>query len=511
MKKLLDKYVILLIIGLALILRLPHLNGSFWLDEAAQALESARPLWQQFNIVADFQPPLIHLLVHLATYFGTQEWWLRAIAALIPGLVTIWATYQIGKKLINQKVALVAAILLSTSSFHIFYSQELRPYSLPTMFACLSWLTLLHLCQTKKLKPITKKIKLSKPLVLLTVLNVLGLYTSYLYPFLILSQVVYIILSQRKYLKSMILSGVVTLAAFAPWLPMFLKQLQAGGQVRQSLPGWESAVSISQAKSIPLVFGKFIFGILDIQITLLFVAIGLLLVLFVVIAGWQLTKETKLFGLLKSKTKESDKHQALLILLIWLFVPLLTAWLVSFKIPVVRPKRLLMLLPAFYLLAASSLQLKQKKRVGFIIVGLLLTLNIYSTLNYYTDVNLQRENWRQLHQTISQKFSPNDTIIVFVAPDVFSPWRWYDQDSFPTWATQTLHIDQVSDLKTALKPIHQYNQILVFDYLRDLSDPDNKIVSEIKAFGYEEIGAIDQKGIGFVRILIRKGSLIGES
>jgi uncharacterized membrane protein len=128
----------------AVVLRLPLLNGSFWLDEAAQALESARPLSQQLTIAYDFQPPLLHLIVHFALYFSNAEWWLRTIGALIPGIVSIWATYKIGEKLLTKNIGLWAGLLMATNSFHIFYSQELRPYALPMMLGTLSWLVLLH-------------------------------------------------------------------------------------------------------------------------------------------------------------------------------------------------------------------------------------------------------------------------------------------------------------------------------------------------------------------------------
>lgn len=70
------------ILLLALILRLLLINHSFWLDEAAQAIESARPLSQQLEIAKDFQPPLFHLWLHLFTYLSHAEWWLR-LASLI--------------------------------------------------------------------------------------------------------------------------------------------------------------------------------------------------------------------------------------------------------------------------------------------------------------------------------------------------------------------------------------------------------------------------------------------
>ena len=54
---------LILILLLAVMLRIPHLSGSFWLDEAAQALEIVRPLSQQLQIIDDFQPPLLHLIL----------------------------------------------------------------------------------------------------------------------------------------------------------------------------------------------------------------------------------------------------------------------------------------------------------------------------------------------------------------------------------------------------------------------------------------------------------------
>jgi len=62
---------------LAFFLRLVRVNDSFWLDEAAQALESLRPLKEQLQIAYDFQPPLYHLLVHFISRFCAEEWWLQ--------------------------------------------------------------------------------------------------------------------------------------------------------------------------------------------------------------------------------------------------------------------------------------------------------------------------------------------------------------------------------------------------------------------------------------------------
>ena len=203
--------LIILILVLALGLRLPLLNGSFWLDEAAQALESSRPWSQQLDIAGDFQPPLIHLVLFFSLKVSTAEWWLRSIVALLPGLVTIWATYEVGRRLVNQKAGIIASLLLTTSSFHIFYSQELRPYSLPTMWAVLSWLPLLRAI---KLKKFSRLHWFSYILITL-----LGFYSSYLYPFFWIAQFLWVAWQERHKLREMIVSATLVGLGFLPWLP----------------------------------------------------------------------------------------------------------------------------------------------------------------------------------------------------------------------------------------------------------------------------------------------------
>lgn len=242
---------------LAVVLRIPLLNGSFWLDEAAQALESARPLSQQLDIAADFQPPLIHLLTFATIRVSHQEWWLRTWTALIPGLLSIFFTFLIGKRLHSPKAGLIAAALLSTSSFHIFYSQELRPYALPLLWGTVSWWLLLSWLDTAK----------RKQLVWLTIVTILGLYSSFLYPFLLLAQLGWGFWQTKNNRGTLLASFCISALGFAPWLPMFMKQLEAGGMVRTQLPTWASVVSTPQLKIFGLLIGKFLFGVLNIELT----------------------------------------------------------------------------------------------------------------------------------------------------------------------------------------------------------------------------------------------------
>jgi len=484
-------WILILILSLALVLRLPQLNGSFWLDEAAQALESARPLQDQLKISGDFQPPLIHFLAHFALYFSQSEWWLRTVTALIPGLLTIFFTYQLAKTW-QFRHPWLAPLLLATNSFHIFYSQELRPYSLPAFFAVLSWWLIIK----------------RKPLKFWAVTSLLGLYSSYLYPFLFLAQLIYLILITKLVQKTQ--SWWQSLAASLwrpllvifllclPWLPSFLNQLETGQLVRSELAGWSAVVATPQLKALSLVGGKFIFGLLDIEITPWF---GLFSLLILFSFGFLLIKT-----ILINFNQKVSRQRVLLSLLIWLLFPVLAAWLVSFFIPILQPKRVLYLLPGFYLLVTYLVDLKfysNKLIVKLSKISLvfsLLLINGYATWAYFTNPELQRENWRALISELQQKYpNPNQTTAIFVYPAPFSPWVWYSND-FPTLSLGQLSTEKIPDLGTQLSAKLKTERVITFDYLTDLTDPQHQVLTQLTQNGYQPTDLLDYPLIGFVRI-----------
>lgn len=467
-----------LVLVFALLLRLPLLNGSFWLDEAAQALESLRPLSQQLNIVADFQPPLMHYLVRFASYLSIDEWWLRLWGALIPGLITIWTTYQLGKKWFGEKAGLIASLLLATSSLHIFYSQELRPYSLTAMWAVLATLLLF-----------SKRFEWWK----FALVSLLGLYTSYLYPFLLLPQL-WLVWRLKQGKERVFKIGTTLSVLFVPWLPTLLQQLAAGQSVRAELPGWERVVSLPQLKALALVPLKFTYGVLNIEPTAFFIIASLVLLL-VASFTWR---------------KISLKSTAVQTVAMLFFAPFLTSWLVSFFIPVVQPKRLLFLLPFFYLLSVSQLQAKKPlSKFTWVLPVFLLALNLYGTCQYWLQPPLQRENWRGLKQEIIRTYPTPDAITVFSFDEPFAPWRWYWPESIPTLSTGERQISQVKDLTDVLKPIANYQYVLVFDYLRTLTDPEDRLLKAVESFDLIGREMIDYPNLGFVRVYTSVENTIG--
>ena len=471
-------------------MRLVFIDGSLWLDESAQAIESSRPFAEQLMIREDFQPPLMHYLLHFSIQFGKlfglerAEWWLRLIPSLIPGLITIWATFKIGEKFFNKKTANLAALFVATSSFHIFFSQELRPYSLPAMWGILATYQLLLIFKEKD----------NKNLILFTVFSILGLYSSYLYPFFLVSQFLYLIFKKLDF-KKIFGMGTVIVFAFLPWLPKFLEQLKTGQELRLQVPGWDQVVSLPQVKSLVIVPFKFIFGLLDLETNLPFAVLSLAIFLPLLVLFWKLINNKK------------EKDQKLFFYLI-LFLPLITAWLISFLVPVLRAKRVLFLLPIFSLLEAYLISVNQKKHKNLseILLTSILVINIASTLAYWKNPLLQRENWRALVTEVEEKFPPNKTIIIFSFKEPYAPWRWYESGEIDALASGTYYFAELENPQNYFKVVSDYDYVLVPDYLRDLTDPDDQILATLRNLGFEEIGAIDYPNIGFTRIYVKKSA-----
>lgn len=59
--------------------------------------------------------------------FGQEEWVLR-IPFLLSGMLAIWLTYLLGKRMSTESGALLAATLMATTEYGIYHSLTLRPY-----------------------------------------------------------------------------------------------------------------------------------------------------------------------------------------------------------------------------------------------------------------------------------------------------------------------------------------------------------------------------------------------
>jgi 4-amino-4-deoxy-L-arabinose transferase-like glycosyltransferase len=94
-------------------------------------------------------PPLYYLIVRSVLPFGNEEFILR-FPSLIFGLLSIVVFFLIVRNWLGTRIALICMVLISISPFHVWYSQEARPYILLLLLALVSiWLLQLLLQEPK--------------------------------------------------------------------------------------------------------------------------------------------------------------------------------------------------------------------------------------------------------------------------------------------------------------------------------------------------------------------------
>lgn len=132
-----QSHLLILIIALALVLRIVNLSanppGLNW-DEVSMGysayslLQTGADEWGVkypllFRSYGEWKSPVyIYLLMPFIQVFGLNAWGVRLPAALF-GVLAVYLTYLIGRKLYSDKVGLWAAFLLAVSPWHLMLSR----------------------------------------------------------------------------------------------------------------------------------------------------------------------------------------------------------------------------------------------------------------------------------------------------------------------------------------------------------------------------------------------------
>src|SRR5262245_16343487 len=121
-------------------LRFFHLGfESVWFDEAYSIQLATGSVGHiLLERWTDIHPPLYYLALHFwMPIAGTTESAVRLLSA-VADLVTIPAAWLTARRLFGSRIALVTAVLLAISPFHVQYAQEARMYALLCLLATVS-------------------------------------------------------------------------------------------------------------------------------------------------------------------------------------------------------------------------------------------------------------------------------------------------------------------------------------------------------------------------------------
>ncbi|MBI3486290.1 glycosyltransferase family 39 protein [Candidatus Daviesbacteria bacterium] len=154
MKK--NSYFLGLILLFAFFSRLLFLNQhSIWFDEAFSYFVAKQDLVNLiYASLADNHPPLYFLILHFwIKIFGNSELILRFLSVIF-NLLSIIVLYHLVKLLFGSKKAVLASIIFVLSPLILYYSVEIRMYSLFVLFSLMAlffWLRFLNSSHKKDL------------------------------------------------------------------------------------------------------------------------------------------------------------------------------------------------------------------------------------------------------------------------------------------------------------------------------------------------------------------------
>jgi hypothetical protein len=138
-----------LIMLVATVARIPRLFDSFWYDEAfTYRIATLRLDQLPAAIIQDVHPPLHYSIIWLwARVGGTDSEALLRLPALAAGLFSVWLLYRVALASgLPRRAALIAMLIVALMPAAIYYSAELRQYS---MLSCAVFLAALGLLTGK--------------------------------------------------------------------------------------------------------------------------------------------------------------------------------------------------------------------------------------------------------------------------------------------------------------------------------------------------------------------------
>ena len=418
------RLTLLLIILTAFALRILRLqDATVWWDEGFSVWEARMGLKALADRTAyDVHPPFYYWLLHFWRLpVGDGEFQLRFLS-LIFGVLTLLLLWALARWLLPHRplIALSAIFLYAISPYMVWWSQEIRMYTLAGFLALLSLYAMLRLREKFRWK-------WAVTYVITTAAALLSLYTL---AFLLIVEGLYWLISMQqskswrergKLAAQWALLQIAVLALFLPWLAYALPRM------------WRWSVQEAfDAGLFWRLYATMLHVGISTHIETYWPAVAL--ALLSMMAG----VVTIIFS---PKTKRQTA--GIVLLLLMLFIPPLAVWLMtSFPnafgySPRVQARYFYPFAATYYLLMAWSIfalaqKLPRRQHIlSAILLAALTALSLGGLRHYYAHRYLQDE-YQSIAATLNAHMQPNDA--VFLHTD--KPWpvfAFYWPHEFERW------------------------------------------------------------------------------
>ncbi len=229
-----ERMILLVVLLLGFALRLHRLGAdSLWYDETVSALLASKSLGAMWAHTArDIHPPLYYALLHFWTALAGSSDFMLAFFSLWFGVALVALAAHLGLRAYGPRVGLLAAFLAAIQPLGVWYSQEVRMYTLGSFWLLLALIVLWrYLVQPR-----------TGLLIAYAVLAGLSLWTLYYSAFALAALNLFVLpwlwVYRRRQLVPWLAAQAAALLLYAPWLPVAVRQA-----TDPPVPPWREALA----------------------------------------------------------------------------------------------------------------------------------------------------------------------------------------------------------------------------------------------------------------------------
>ena len=384
-------------------LRLFHLGAeSLWYDETVSVHLARQPLPAMLaHTAGDIHPPGYYVLLHLwqqltAPSLAHGLEFLYAWPSLAAGMIILALTYALGRRIFDARTGLVALWLAAFSPFQLWYSQEVRMYTVGAALALLTLWAARRVLDHRQPR---------RWLVVYAVSAAAGLYTLYYFAFWLVAvnAIVLVLLwraGERRTARigAWLAAQVGALALFAPWLPVVTRQV-----LEPPVPPWRTPWTTAAGffASLAETLGALLVGQSPpAQINWPWALLVVAVIAAFILWAWRSRDHTR-------------RVNAALLLTVTL-LPVAQLYLVTWlATPIYHVRYLFLYAPAFLLMPAALIAAAwpMRRAVAVGALALWLSASVAATANFWLNPLYRADDHRSAVAALAANWRPGDAIL----------------------------------------------------------------------------------------------------
>lgn len=206
-------------------------NNYLWSDETFSMVITQKSYSDMiYNLSLDMHPPVYFSILKFGSelfkpIFNGNIIYSAKFITFLPIILLVVTGYTLVRKLYGDLVSFLFNIFIISMPEMLVFAVEIRMYSYALLFVTLSFLYLIKILRTNKIND----------WIIFTILTIFSTYTHYFSTFasifIYLIFMIYILFVNKKYIKRFILSSVIVIISFLPWLYLQIIKLFSGGMI----------------------------------------------------------------------------------------------------------------------------------------------------------------------------------------------------------------------------------------------------------------------------------------